>query len=1065
MKRKLVLLIAVCAFIPALFAQSEKRVALVIGNADYKYVKALDNPANDANDMAASLSELGFSVTKLVNADFASMEKARRDFSTDAQGAQLRLFYYAGHGVQSEGNNWLLPVDADVKEDYELKTKAFLAQSLLDGLEAAGTGVNVVILDACRDNPFKATSRSAGASRGLAVMGIHGSYIVYATAANSTAADGSGRNGLFTECLLKRLDSPGLSLQEIMTNVSADVMAKSNGRQEPWKQDNLTKMVYFVTPDQARERFGSKIAEGEATLKAAEAELASLRESAGKEADAAKKQSLELEIKKKAALEAQQRQENEALKAEKDRQEAAAQAQAQESAQLASFKTEQASREAAIRKAAEAKRKELESLKSSSGGAVSYIFAIESARKAQTELEKQYDDSQGKITASVSGAFDQKLGALASWTMDPWENDAEFKARTGKERSRLSSEKKAALADALADTEARRKAALAPFEDAERSACSGLETTKTVYKGSAVKLEVGTFDRDAKRFPVSLTLSAPELSYRADFFYSVKSDTSDQLKRLYLEFDSWMKAGALFGEIEASVFPAGDSCFVNQIEALRLRAVDSSGEKILYEDKTPRPVSTFSSSAERGKPRAFASYLYAIAPGAMISVSGASGSSSGTNRAFLPDPKPGAYSVKAVLPDGTSFEEKRNLSPNAAERVAFAMNGDIVVDVKTSGMLWLDGKQVDWLSGGETRELSNLSPMSHIIEMRYSNGKSEQLQQAARARKKVSASFLYEPQVACVGWIGNSSNGTRAVVWMNGFPTDLPADGNFKKAYAAAVSGSDVYITGVWSASSGGKNTYRPCYWKNGGRVDLPAPSGEAKAVGIAVSGGTVYTCGYYTSDKGQQVPCYWAGDKKIDLSSGGMDGAANAIVVSGANVYTAGWCKTTTKNKEKANLPCYWIGTKKTDLSVNANDNSYASCIAMGGGKLYIAGYYWDGSRTFPCLWEGSSRLLLPTGGNRGGVNDVKVVDGVVLLAGQYNGGSKWIPCYWVGSDKRYDLPAGSTDAEALSVVMEGGVVYATGFKIAGKQYTPCYWKDGKLFDLVGASTDSSARAVFVQQ
>ena len=134
MKRKLVLLIAVCAFVPALFAQSEKRVALVIGHADYQYVKALDNPANDANDMAASLSELGFSVTKLVNADFASMEKARRDFASDAQGAQLRLFYYAGHGVQSEGNNWLLPVDADVKEDYELKTKAFLAQSLLDGL-------------------------------------------------------------------------------------------------------------------------------------------------------------------------------------------------------------------------------------------------------------------------------------------------------------------------------------------------------------------------------------------------------------------------------------------------------------------------------------------------------------------------------------------------------------------------------------------------------------------------------------------------------------------------------------------------------------------------------------------------------------------------------------------------------------------------------------------------------------------------------------------------------------------------------------------------------------------
>jgi uncharacterized caspase-like protein len=1064
--RKLPLAAAAVAFLFAsLSAGAERRVALIIGNADYKYVKPLANPANDANDVAAKLADLGFSVTKLVNADLNAMEKARRDFAAEAQGAQLRLFYYAGHGVQSEGSNWLLPVDADVKEDYELKAKAFSAQAVLDGLEAAGAGVNLVVLDACRDNPFKAVSRSAGASRGLAVMGVRGSFIVYATAPGSTAADGSGRNGLFTECLLSRLDSPGLSLQEIMTNVSADVVAKSGGRQEPWKQDNLTKMVYFVTPDEARARFGARIAEGEAALRAAEAELASLRENAGKEADAVKKQAIELEIKKKAALEAQRRQETEALKAERERQEAAAKAQAQEAAQLASFKSEQASREEAIRKAAEAKRRELESLKSGSGGVVSYILAIEAACKAQGELDRQYDDSQAKVVSSVSGAFDQKLSSLDSWTMDPWENEAEFKARVGKERSRLASEKKAALAAALADSEAQRKAAIAPFIDAERGAQAGLEAARTVYKGSSVKLEVGAFDRDAKRFPIALSLSDPKLSYKASFFYSVKSGTSEELKRLYLEFDSWMKAGALFGEIEASVFPAGDGRFVNQVEAVRLRAVDSAGERVLYEDKAQRPLSVFASSAEQSSPKAFASYLYAIAPGAAISVNGAE---AGRDRAFLADPKPGAYVVRAVLSDGASFEEKRNLSQGSSLRVAFALNGSVVADARTSGMLWIDGKQAGWLQGGETRELGDLSPTTHLVEMRYANGKAEQLQLTVRARKKVAASFLYEQQVTCVGWVGNptdsSASWTKAVQWKGGPPTALPANDAAGKAFASVASGGDVYTVGRWALAAGKSSTYRPCYWKNGSRVDLPAPARDSTAVGIAISGGIVYACGSYMNEKGQRVACYWAGDKRIDLASGGADAGAEGIAVSGSTVYTVGWYKGPAGAKKPADIPCYWIGAKKTDLATKASDNSFASSVAAGGGKLYIAGYYWDGSKTNPCLWEGASRTLLPTDGKRGGVNSVAISDGVALMAGQYNNGSRWVPCYWIGTGKRVDLPS-SSDAEAMTVSMIGGVVYVGGFRFEKKLYTPCYWRDGKLVDLPGASADSRVNSIYSQE
>jgi uncharacterized caspase-like protein len=262
MRSRLIRMIAPIAVLAALttsLGAQEKRVALVIGNGSYASVQKLANPANDATDMAAKLEGLGFGVVKLVNATLAEMLKAQRDFADAAKGAGLRVFYYAGHGLQSEGQNWLLPVDADVREDYELKTKALSAQLVLDGLKAAGPGVNIVILDACRDNPFKAVSRSAGAGRGLAVMGTSGSLIVYATAPGSAAADGDGRNGLFTEALLGRLDSPGVSLQEIMTNVAADVVGRTKGAQEPWKQDNLTRMVYFVTPEEAQARFAAQL--------------------------------------------------------------------------------------------------------------------------------------------------------------------------------------------------------------------------------------------------------------------------------------------------------------------------------------------------------------------------------------------------------------------------------------------------------------------------------------------------------------------------------------------------------------------------------------------------------------------------------------------------------------------------------------------------------------------------------------------------------------------------------------------------------------------------------------
>jgi hypothetical protein len=213
-----------------------QRYALVIGNGAYKGGLAqLKNSANDARDVAAAFKRLGYKVELLVDADEPSMEAAavRLAESLGSSPQATGVFYYAGHGVQSQGVNYLIPVGANIPAEAFLKTKALSAQTVLDLMQGAANKLNLVILDACRDNPF-AWSRSA-ASRGLSVVGSQppGSIIVFATSAGGTAQDGTGRNGLFTQELLKNLETPGLDLDATLNRTAAGVQKASGNRQNP----------------------------------------------------------------------------------------------------------------------------------------------------------------------------------------------------------------------------------------------------------------------------------------------------------------------------------------------------------------------------------------------------------------------------------------------------------------------------------------------------------------------------------------------------------------------------------------------------------------------------------------------------------------------------------------------------------------------------------------------------------------------------------------------------------------------------------------------------------------
>jgi hypothetical protein len=223
-----------------------EKYALVIGNGNYKGITPLNNPENDAADMKTALESLGWTVDMVRNGTLDQMENAvlrlkdRLGSSSNAYG----FFFYAGHGVQSGGENYLIPVDANIQSENLLRQRAMPVQFMLDELNGAGNALNIVVLDACRDNPF-GWSRSG--SRGLSVVSRQpaDSIIVYATSAGSTAQDGTGRNGLFTGHLLNNLKNPDLSIREIFDRTGADVQQDSDRAQVPAIYSQFFGMAYL----------------------------------------------------------------------------------------------------------------------------------------------------------------------------------------------------------------------------------------------------------------------------------------------------------------------------------------------------------------------------------------------------------------------------------------------------------------------------------------------------------------------------------------------------------------------------------------------------------------------------------------------------------------------------------------------------------------------------------------------------------------------------------------------------------------------------------------------------
>jgi len=224
------------------------RLALVIGNADYKYAGDLANAINDARDIKETLENLGFNVIKYENCTQKIMKRAIDVFGKRLKNYDVGLFFYAGHGVQVRGFNYLIPTDARLEYKSDTEYDCVRADRVLRKMESAASKTNIVILDACRENPFERSWQRGGRGKGLAFMNApSGSLIAYATSPGETALDGlGGRNGVYTSALLEHIATPNINILQMFQRVRSTVMDKTKNEQIPWEATSLRGDYYFL---------------------------------------------------------------------------------------------------------------------------------------------------------------------------------------------------------------------------------------------------------------------------------------------------------------------------------------------------------------------------------------------------------------------------------------------------------------------------------------------------------------------------------------------------------------------------------------------------------------------------------------------------------------------------------------------------------------------------------------------------------------------------------------------------------------------------------------------------
>lgn len=518
---------------------SIRGVALVIGNAAYKKTTALANPVNDANDIAAAMKKLGWQVIVQTDATLSGMKQAVRDFAGKLKGQPAGFFYYAGHGVQFDGVNYLVPIDADIQLKAETQASTISMDFVLQAMEETGVPVKMVVLDACRDNPFEKTRSVAGASRGLALVGSQpkGTVLVYATGPGDVSLDGSGRNGVFTESFLPHLATPGLEFREIIDLTGASVQEKTGGKQTPWINSSYFGKLYLVSPEEAGAMAGERLSSVQSELEKLAKQQEAIVAAQASAKDEAERLRLEQEAKVLAAKDAQARLEASML--EKAQLAAAARAdeEARNRAQEAARVRDAEVQLATLRKQAEERRSLMGSGVAGDDLSRTY-YQLLALDEAVTEISSRFNASRDVQLDGIKAAYDKRIVQIDAYTKDPWENAKEFEQRKTEAKMLAKRDLERESGALRADYEDSIKRETASLRTARSDLENSLPTRNWAVKASDLKVTRSNFDEDQKSWTFTILGSGTAAGLEAKAVYKISYKSMSELATAYKKLDA-----------------------------------------------------------------------------------------------------------------------------------------------------------------------------------------------------------------------------------------------------------------------------------------------------------------------------------------------------------------------------------------------------------------------------------------------------------------------------------------------------------------------------------------------
>ncbi len=659
------------------------RAALVIGNSAYKG-SPLPNPVNDATDIAASLKEADFEVLLRTDVDLAGMEQALADFQKLLKGKDTALLYYAGHGVQVGGENFLIPVKEDIQSEVQVKTKAVALGDLLDRVKGAGVKTALVFLDACRDNPFPGSSRSG--SRGLAVVAPPPEVetcIAYATQPGNTAQDGSGRNGVFTAAMLKNLGTPGASLSDLMTSVIADVKTATGGKQQPRVDNGLSKSFYFVDPALAAARAQAALDKSKSELASLDTALADLQKRIASSGDAQATQKLQVEQQRQQALQQAKALEAQNLAATAAKQQAAAEVAAKLATEKAAAQEASLKAQSDLSNLAAARRAELDKLAqaAASDNPDVLIDTVERLEKVLAEVDGQYAAALKRSLDAANSGWDKQLVVIKAQQPDITESDAEFAVRQGQEKTELEDKRQAELGSTRANIEGQRTSQTASMRSQFNDTLNTLNTRVWTVTGSSAALTIGTFDRNAKTWPFAVGSADPSLPMVPVNVVVDLGNVADQ-KAAILSLDAAVKAKALIAEFDWGITrDTANKRYAIDIRAVRVRNL-TSNEAVAQ--ASPNQRAAYFVTGKRAKPTA-----------AVGSISIAGSAKDGAGDVYIDGLKVGSLPYSAKMAEGNFKVEVRWPDDGAmpfAKAVAIAPGQTTTVKVADKLIITVGGK-------------------------------------------------------------------------------------------------------------------------------------------------------------------------------------------------------------------------------------------------------------------------------------------------------------------------------------------------------------------------------------